>query len=81
MTITRIVNGKSMQFMLNSRELYQAYIEQYERYRNEFVRRTQHIEDPAQTRTILQLAKQIMEEYGYGFESAVDQAAHELCLN
>lgn len=81
MTITRIVNGKTMQFMLNSSELYQAYIEQYERYCNEYIQRTGIASADAQKRTILKHAEEIMAEYGFSFELAVDQAMHELSLN
>ena len=81
MTITRVVNGKPMQFMLNADELYRAYMEQYRRYAEALILRAYDIRDAANIRKILKRAENIEAEYGFSFEVAVDQAVHELCLN
>lgn len=81
MTITRVVNGKSMQFALNADELYRAYVEQQNRYAEALLLRVHGIRDASSTRIILKHAERIESEYGYSFEAAIDQAVHELCLN
>lgn len=81
MTITRVVNGKSMQFALNADELYRAYVEQQNRCAEALLLRVYGIRDASSARTILKHAEKIEAEYGYSFEAAIGQAVHELCLN